>query len=229
MFRRHLQLPAYMVFTQFFQESLVFIFQQIIKPDSGTDEYFSDLRQFPQCPQDVHIFRVLCIQILARLRKKALLIRAYPVFQLFLAGRMAEVRSRSAYIMNIPLKSRLLRAQFCLLNQRFLTSCLNDTPLMKGECTEITAAETATVAYQAELNLFYRRNASRLSVRRMIRPHIRQCIHIIHLHLTQWLRRWVLHDIQVLGIWLHQPFSGIRIGIAVLGVKAFCISLFLFL
>mgnify|MGYP006877194513 CR=1 FL=1 len=65
--------------------------------------------------------------------------------------------------MDISLKIRILRDLLCLLQQRFVTSCLYDPPLVEGQCAEAASAKTAPVADQTELDLCGRRNSSQFS------------------------------------------------------------------
>ena len=94
---------------------------------------------------------------------------------------------------------------------------------MKCQCTEATAAKAATVADQAELYLGDCRYTSVFLIRRMVCPHIRQSIDIIHLCFRKRKCRWILHHIQMIIIWFYQSLSGKRIGIAILCIKASCI------
>ena len=70
-----------------------------------------------------------------------------------------------------------------------MTSCLDYPALMEGQCTEITASKAASVADKRKLHLAYSRHSACLLVARMISPHIRECIDLIHLILRQWLLR----------------------------------------
>ena len=87
-------------------------------------------------------------KILARCWKKALLLRARPLRHLLTAGRCTEVGCRTSDIMNISFEVRILCDQFCLFNDRFMTSRLNNSPLMEGEGAETASSETAPVADQ---------------------------------------------------------------------------------
>ena len=58
---------------------------------------------------------------------------------------------------------------------------LYDPSLMKGQRTEITAAKTSAITGKTESDLLNRRNATFLLIHRMIGPHKRKMIHIIHL------------------------------------------------
>ena len=73
---------------------------------------------------------------------------------LFDAGRYTEIRGRSAYIMDIAFEIRFFREKLCLFHNGFMTPGLDDPSLMKGQCTEAAASETAPVADQREFDLW---------------------------------------------------------------------------
>ena len=75
------------------------------------------------------------------------------------AGNLQSVRPHHGYI----LKIRILRNLLCLLQQRFVTSCLYDPPLVEGQGAEAAAAKAAPVTDEAELHLTDGRNAPRAS------------------------------------------------------------------
>ena len=103
-----------------------------------------------------------------------------------------------------------------------MASRLDYPALMKCQCTEITASKAASVADKRKLHLAYSRHSACLLVARMISPHIRKRIDLIHLLLRQWLLRWILHHKRRVVIWLYEPLCAERISIAVLYVKASC-------
>ena len=80
MFRRHFQLTADMILTQFFQECFVLICQQIIKTNTGADKNLLNSRQCPELAQKCHIILVICLQLGTRFREQALLIRTGAAF-----------------------------------------------------------------------------------------------------------------------------------------------------
>ena len=96
---------------------------------------------------------MICIQVFARCREQTLFCLTHAFGQLLFTGWMPEICSRSAHIMDISLKIRILRDLLCLLQQRFVTSCLYDPPLVEGQCAEAASAKTAPVADQTELDL----------------------------------------------------------------------------
>ena len=109
-----------------------------------------------------------------------------------------------------------------------MASCLNDTTLMESQCAEIAAAETASVADQAEFHFTDRRYSSEFFIGRMIRSHIGKAVHIIHFLLGKWFRRWILNHIKMVRIRFHQTFAGIGIRILILGVETLGIEKLVF-
>ena len=99
---------------------------------------------------------------------------------------------------------------------------------MKGQCTEITAAETSTVTGKTELDLLNRRDPAFFFIHRMIRPHKRQMIYIVHLLLAQRIRRRILYHIPLIAVIFYQNLCLIRVGVLMLDTEASCILLFLF-
>ena len=160
-------------------------------------------------------------QVFARLREEALFSRTCSVFQLFFAGRKAEVCRRAAHIVDVSLKIRFLCQVFRLIDDRFVASYLNNTPLMERQRTEAAAAEAATVADQAEFHLRERRDPACRIVGRMPPPHIRKCVDIIHLLNRKRFCRWVLDNIKVVPVLLHKTFSRKGIRIFILDIEAF--------
>lgn len=70
----------------------------------------------------------------------------HAVAQLFLTGRLSKIRRWTAHIMNISLKIFLLRNQFRLFYNGFMTAHLHSTSLMKCKRTEIASAKTPSIA-----------------------------------------------------------------------------------
>ena len=95
------------------------------------------------------IYRKIC----TRFRKKALFILTDTKFFLFLTGSMAEIRSRSAYIMNIAFEIFFPCHFLRFPKNGFMASGLYYSSLMKGQRTEITTTKTASVTTDTKLNL----------------------------------------------------------------------------
>ena len=86
--------------------------------------------------------------------------------------------------MDIALKFRVPGKLLCLLQNRIVASGLDDTALMEGQGTEITAAKAAPVADQAVFHLVDGRNAAQSLIGGMIGAHIGKIIHVVHLLLV---------------------------------------------
>ena len=209
-----------MILAQLTQKGLVLVIHQIVKSDTRADKHLFNLWQCTKLSKQLYIVAVVNNQVGTRLRKQALLCRACSPCELLFTCRLSEIGCRSSNIMDITLKILILRDKLCLVNNRLMASCLDYPALMEGQCTEITASKAASVADERKLHLAYRRHSACLLVARMICPHIRQCIYLIHLLLRQWLLRWILHHKRRVVIWLYKPLCTERIGIAVLYVKA---------
>ena len=119
-------------------------------------------------------------EVFAGLRKQTLPVRADTLGQLFLTGWLSEICGRTAYIMNITLKIRILCHFDGFFQNRFMASSLKDSALMKCQCTEITSTETATVAGETEFNFLHCRNTAFGIIHRMPGVSIWQIIDIIH-------------------------------------------------
>ena len=128
--------------------------------------------------------------------------------------------------MNIAFKIWVLCHFFCFSQNGFMASCLKNAALMESQRTEITAAKTASVAGQTELDLFQCRNPSVFFIHGMILACVRQVINIIHFHLCQRLRRRILDHIAAVSIRFHQRLCSEWIRVAILDGKTVRISFF---
>ncbi len=126
--------------------------------------------------------------------------------------------------MDVSLKIRFLCQIFRLIDNRFVASYLDNTPLMERQRAEAAAAEAAAVADQAEFHLRERRNPARRVVGRMPTPHIGKRVDIIHLLNRERFCRWVLDNIKVVPVLLHKTFSREGIRIFILDIEAFRIT-----
>ena len=108
MLRSYTKLSAYMIFGKFIKKSLVRVCQHIIETHTGTDKYFFYFWKIPELTKKRNVIFVIRGQILTWLRKQTMTVLANASGQLFLAGRLAKVRCRSAYIVDISLEIFLL-------------------------------------------------------------------------------------------------------------------------
>lgn len=148
-----LQLSRNIVLYHLSEKAVVAIRHEVIEPYTRADKYLfytgNTLNGFDQ----VHIFAVIHAKILAGCRNKAFSRRAYPVLELFFAGGVPEVRSRSAHIVNISLEIGERSQELCLGNNALLASRAHRPSLMEGESAEVTASETAPVVCKREFHL----------------------------------------------------------------------------
>ena len=79
MLRRHFQLSADMVFDQLSQKFIRRICADIVKPDTGTHEYFFYPRKLTQLPQKIHIIPVTDLQVRTRFREQTLSVFAHAL------------------------------------------------------------------------------------------------------------------------------------------------------
>ena len=105
MFGSHFELTADMIFDQLLKEALVPILKQIVIPYTRTYKNLFDLRQLAQGAQDIKIFLMVGFKSRTGLGRKTFFALAQSPFKLTAARRRSEVRSRSADIMYISLKS----------------------------------------------------------------------------------------------------------------------------
>ena len=76
-----------------------------------------------------------------------------PLVSCFLAGWVPEIGGSASNIMNIALEILILYHTLCLCKNGSMTARLHNASLMESQGTEITAAKTAAVTDQAELDL----------------------------------------------------------------------------
>ena len=105
MFRRHLQLAADVILTQFPEKRWIRVSHDIIKADAGTDENFFHLRNLTELSEQIPVIRVIHLQIFAWFWEQALSVDAGPFGQLLVTGRLPEVGCGTAHIMDIPLET----------------------------------------------------------------------------------------------------------------------------
>lgn len=164
-------------------------------------------RQRPKLSEQREVIAVISDQVFAGRRKQALLCGAYAFCLLLFTGGLTEVGSWAANIVNISLKVGFLNQLLGLPQQRFVTSCLNDPPLMEGKGTKAATAETAATAGKAELDLLDGINAAVLFIHGMVVSHVGEVIGIIHLLSSQRLLRRILYHIGLFIIGLYQCFA----------------------
>ena len=145
---------------------------------------------------------------------------------MFFTGGLPEVGGGAAYIVDVAFELWVFGQKLRLLQQGFMAAGLNDPPLMEGQSAEAAAAKAAAAALQAEFHFLDGINTPILFVHGVILPLIRQIIYIIHFLLCQGFLRRILYHKGSLVIGLHQRFAGEGVCVAVLGIKALCVFLF---
>ncbi len=106
MLRRNLQLPGNVVLYQLGKEGIVMLRHHIIIAQARTDKHLFDPRHLAQLAQQGEIVAVVGFQLPARRREQAAFPGAQAVLFLLFAGRVAEIRGRPPYVVNITLESR---------------------------------------------------------------------------------------------------------------------------
>ncbi len=97
-----------MVFAKFMEKSIVRIVHQIVKADAGADKNFFHPRDGAQLAKQQKVIAMVDIKVTAWFREQALPVCAGTRPELFFTGWSAEICGRSAHIVNIALKIRLV-------------------------------------------------------------------------------------------------------------------------
>ena len=97
-----------MILNQFPEKGILPVCQQIIEPDAAADKDLFDPGNRPQLPQKRYIVAVIGVHIFAGSGEEALPPGAGAFFHLLLAGRVPEVGSGTAHIVNVAFEVRIL-------------------------------------------------------------------------------------------------------------------------
>ncbi len=119
MFGRDLELTADMMANKLTEEALVGICHQIIIADTGADKNALDLRNLTQLSEEPEIILMIDRKVFTGCRCETFLSLTKTMFRLFFTGRVAEIGSRAADVMNISFKVGKLGYLFCFLNDAF--------------------------------------------------------------------------------------------------------------
>ena len=160
------------------------------------------------------------VQSHTRFTADTMLIATSSGRQLFATGYVSEVSRRPAYVMNISFKTFQRRHVLRFANEGFMTSVLNDSPLMAGDGTKMAMTEAAALARQTELNLLQGRHAAVFIVIGMPTTRKRQFVNSIHFRRSQWLCRRSLHDKPIFRR-LNNRLSVKRVLLFILNFKSF--------
>ena len=146
MFRRYTKLAAHMMFHKFMKKFPAPVRHHIVETDAGTDKHFFHTGYSAECAKKSHVVAVVCRKIAAGYREQALPVGTHAFCQLFLAGRLAEIRGGTSHIMDISLEKRILRHFSRFPDNGLMTSCLQNAALVKSKGAETASSEAAPVA-----------------------------------------------------------------------------------
>ena len=191
--RRDLELARNVMLNQFLEEGIVPVRHHIVVAQTRADENLLDTLDPAQLAQQVEVIRVVSLNVAARRWEQTALVLAAAVRVLLFAGREAEIRRRTADIMDIALEAGHLGDFFRFLDDALVAAHLNVASLMERKCAEIARTEAASVVNDRELNLLNGRNTAECLVGRVVGAHIGQRINVIHLLGGQRLRGRVLY------------------------------------
>ena len=224
MLRSNAQLSADMVLAEFPQKSPVSVRQQIIETESRADEDLFDPRKSTQLLEECQVISVIDFQVGTRLREEAAAVLAGAQGHLLFAGRGAELRGRTADIIDIAFEIRLLQHLPGFLQNGFVAADLHDTALVKSKSAEIAVPVTAAVGGKAETDLTQSRHTARRVVHGVPGAHIGQGINIVHLPHGERLCRRILNYKSPAAVGLIQALCLKRIRVRMLQCKAHCIG-----
>ena len=122
--------------------------------------------------------------------------------------------------MDIAFKILVPAEPFGFRYQGFLASGLQYPSLMKCQRAEVAAAKAAAAADKTELHLRNRRHASRRLVGRVVCPHIRITVDIVHLILIKRQGGRILYHVHMPAVRFYEPLSRKWVGIAILYIEA---------
>ena len=104
MLRRYFELTAYVIADELSEKRVALIVHKIIEPYTRTDKYTLYLGERLDLFYKLYVFSMIRLQILTGRGREALTRRANAVLQLLFARGVAEIRGRTAYIVDIALK-----------------------------------------------------------------------------------------------------------------------------
>ena len=145
MLRSDLQLPGNMIAHKLPQKVIAFVQTHVVKPDAGAHKHLPDTRDRPEFFQKVRVGHMGHLKIPARLRPEALAVRTYSLRELLFAGRLVKIRSRSAYIVDVPFEQWVFCHPLRLRQDGLVGARLHDSPLVKRQRAEAAASEAPPV------------------------------------------------------------------------------------
>lgn len=112
--RRYSELTADMIFQKLAEKRFVAVCNKIVKPYPRAHKHLFHALYPSELSQKLQIFRVIHLHVRAQFRVQALPVRTRAGFELFFAGGIAEIRRRSAHVMDISLEIWIMRHQLRL-------------------------------------------------------------------------------------------------------------------
>ena len=194
MLGRDLELTADVILHQLAEKGVVGIGHEVIKANAAADKDLFHLRERLDLLDQLHVFGVIHLQILAGGGGEALASCANAVLELLVAGGIAEVCGGTANVVDVALKVGQLRDLFCLLDHAFDASGAHGASLVEGERAEVAAAKAAAVVGDGEFYLLNARNASRCLVGGVVVAHIGQGVNVIQLLALKRGHGGILHQ-----------------------------------
>ena len=194
MLGRDLELTADVVAYKLLEKALIGICKQIVEADARADKYLLYPRQRLDSFDKLDVFGVICHEVLAGRGREALARRADSVAELLFAGGVAEVRRRSADVVDIALEIGHLGDLLCLLKHALDASRAHGAPLVERERAEIARAEATAIVSQREAHLLDRGHAAILFVDGVVCAHIGKGVNSVKLLALKRRHRGILNE-----------------------------------
>lgn len=159
-FRSDLELTADVELYELAYELVILVLHKVVVTNSRAYENALDALNRAYFPEHCKVLGVVGFQSRTGCRRKALLAHTQSLGELFFAGGMAEIRSRSAHIVYIALEIRHFRDPLSLRKNRLLAADGDSPALMQSYRAEVAVAEAAAVVGYREANLLYAGNSA---------------------------------------------------------------------
>ena len=203
----HLQLARDVVLHQLFEEGLVRVGHQVVKPDAAADEHLFDPGQLAHPAQNLEVVAVVHDQVGAGLGRQAVLAAgAHSLEHLFPAGGEPEVRRRAADVVDIALEVGLVGHPLGLGHNAVGAAAGDPAALVELDGAEVAPAEAPTVLDDGELHLPDGGHAPHGLIDRVIPPGIGQGVNFIQLPPHQGFGGQVLDEI-LLALFLDDDLA----------------------
>ena len=195
MLGRDFKLTADVIGYEFPEKRPVGIVHKIIESYSAPDENLPDLGQSPEPSQKRKIPAVIDFKVRTGFPTYTLPVGTNAAFELFIARGTAEIRRRTAYVVNIALEVGHFRKSNGFSYDRIGASRLNYPSLMKGNRAETAIPETASVSRKTEFHLVNRRNLTERLEIRMDSFRERKVVNRVHFLFRERNLRLVYDDV----------------------------------